>query len=243
MLLIDTHAHLDYFKDVGAIIENAKKAGVKAIIANGLNAKSNRATLALSKKYTIIKPALGIYPVDALKLTEEEIDKEIEFISKQKITAIGEVGLDYHWVKDKNEEQKIIFQKFIKLAEKMKKPLIVHSRKAEADTIEILESAKVKVVMHCFGGNLKLAKKVQENGWFFSIPTSIVYDNHFQKIVEQMPMSQILTETDSPYLSPFKGKTNEPANIIEAVKKIAEIQKLDVKETANIIYMNYQNLF
>ena len=259
-LLVDVHAHLDHIKfreDIGAAIARAKEAGLKAIISNGVNPETNRLTLELAKKYPIIKAALGIYPIDALSKEIEEgdyplkpnvfdVDEEIKFIEKNKnnIIAIGEVGLDDHHVKGHLEKQKEVFQKLISLSEKINKPLIVHSRKAEQQAIDLLESSKAKkVVMHCFSGNMKLVKRIEDNGWSFSIPTNIVFSKHFQEIVERVNLSKILTETDAPYLSPFKGKRNEPAYIAESIKKIAEIKKMDIIEVENNIWMNYERMF
>ncbi len=251
MLLVDVHAHLDlkeFDSDLDDVIKRAEKAGVKAIISNGINCKSNKKTIELSKKYPIIKPALGLYPDDAIKLTQEQLQNELNFIkkNKEKIIAIGEVGLDYKYCKKKQEQelQKEIFIKIIKLSKKIDKPLIIHSRKAESDVIEILEKEKTKkVVLHCFSGKLKLIKKAAELGYYFSVPTNVVRSSQFQKLVEIVDINQLLTETDSPYLSPYKNKRNEPSFIIETIKKIAEIKNITINETANNIFMNYQKFF
>jgi len=171
---------------------------------------------------------------------------EIEFIraNKDKIIALGEVGLDNHWVKDRLKEQQDVFFKFIELAEKIKKPIIVHTRDAEVEAIETIESSKIKkVVMHCFGGNKKLIKHCADNGWSFSIPPSVVRSSHFQYIVDNVNINQLFTETDAPYLAPTKDQRNEPAFVVQAVKKIAEIKGFEEKEVENNIWLNYQKLF
>jgi len=251
MLLVDVHAHLDlkeFGSDLDEVMNRAEKAGVKVIINNGLSPESNRKTLELSKKYKILKPALGLYPDDAIKLTQEQIRDEINFIkrNKDKIIAIGEVGLDYKYSKKKQEQelQKEIFLKIINLSKKINKPLIIHSRKAESDVINMLENSDAKkAILHCFSGKLKLIKKAAELGYYFSVPTNVVRSNQFQKLVEIVDINQLLTETDSPYLSPYKGRKNEPTFIIETIKKIAEIKNISINETANNIFMNYQNVF
>jgi len=251
MLLVDVHAHLDlkeFDSDLDEVIKRAETAGVKAIISNGLNPESNRKTLELSRKYKIVKPAFGLYPNDALKLTEKEIESELNFIekNKDKIAAIGEVGLDYKFCEDKKqqEKQKQIFIKLIELSKKIKKPIIIHSRKAEQDVIDILENSDAKkVVLHCFSGKLKLIKRAAELGYYFSIPTNITHSQHFQKLAELVDINKILTETDAPYLSPYKNRRNESSFITEAIKKIAEIKNISINEIANNIFMNYQNLF
>ncbi len=251
MLLVDVHAHLDlreFDSDLDDVIKRAKTAGINAIISNGLNHKSNIKTLEISKKYEIVKPALGLYPDDALKLTEKEIEKELNFIeeNKDKIIAVGEVGLDYKYCKDKKhqEKQKQIFIKLTELSKKIKKPIIVHSRKAEPDVIDLLKhSVAKKVVLHCFSGKLKLIKRAAELGYYFSVPTNVIRSSQFQKLVEIVDINQLLTETDSPYLSPYKNRRNEPSFITEALKKIAEIKNISINETSNNIFMNYQKVF
>ncbi|MBN2458780.1 TatD family hydrolase [Candidatus Woesearchaeota archaeon] len=257
MYIVDVHAHLDfeeYDKDLDRVIGENQSSGVKAIINNGVNPESNRKVLELAKKYDVIKPALGFYPVWAAQAKEEAFDAEVEFISKQeKIVAIGEVGLDYikgddnpHGDKYKNE-MKACFEKLIRLAEKKRLPMICHSRRAEQDVIEMLESSSLKpnqVVMHCFMGRQHLVKRIIDKGWSMSIPCIVTRLQQLQENVAMAPMNQLLTETDSPYMSPHIDiKRNEPRFIIEGLKKIAEIKKLDIDETSKMIYMNYQNLF
>jgi len=151
---------------------------------------------------------------------------------------------DYFWVKDKAKEQKNLFEKMISLAEKLGKPVIVHPRKAESDTIDMLKSSKLrKIIMHCFTGKKSLVKEIIDSGWFLTAPTSIVRSTQFQDNVKIIPITQLFTETDSPYLTPFKDQRNEPAFIVESYKKIAEIKKMELIEVINNIWMNWQNTF
>ncbi|NTV23644.1 MAG: TatD family hydrolase [Nanoarchaeota archaeon] len=257
-MLADVHCHLDetFFKDdVDKVIENAKKAGLKAIVPAGVDPKTNRNALLLGERYPgLVYPALGIYPPDALKRELEEtkdgfshydVDAEIEFISQNasKLWAIGEVGMDF---KDGTDfpEQERIFRKLVELAIKIDKPLIIHSRKAEAKVIDILETYNYRrIVMHCFGGNHNLVQKIRDNKWLFSIPTSAVRDQHFQKIIRETPLFQILTETDSPFLSPFKEQRNEPANVVETVKLIAQLRNMAEEDVVGRLWKNTKVLF
>ncbi|MBW2993492.1 TatD family hydrolase [Candidatus Woesearchaeota archaeon] len=263
MLLVDIHAHLDHdrFKpDLDKVIERAKKAGVKHIITSGVNSATNRLILEIAGKYDIVHPSFGLYPIDALAkeiksgeapgfardIKPTNADKELEYIkkNKDKCVAVGEVGLDYKFGKGNEKEQKKIFQKVIDTVEKIKKPIIVHSRKAEFDIIDMLESSKIKnIILHCFCGRKHLVKKAADNGWNFSIPPIITRLQQFQIMAEIVNISQLLTETDCPYLSPYPGQRNEPAFVIETIKKIAEIKKLTQQETANSVFMNYQRIF
>jgi len=261
-MLIDIHAHLDHerFKDdLDKIIENARKAGVKAIITSGVNHATNLKALEIEKRYPdIVKISLGLYPLDALDeelktsdgfprdIEKVNVDEELKFIEKNKdrIVAVGEVGLDLNWSKDHLEEQIKVFKKIIELVEKIDKPIIVHSRKAEEKVIEILERSKIKkIVLHCFSGSKKLIKRAVDNGWYFSIPPVITRLQHFQMLVDMVNMNQLLTETDCPYLSPYIGQKNEPSFVRETIRKIAEIKRMNETEVEQNIFMNYKNVF
>ncbi|MFC1723954.1 TatD family hydrolase [Nanoarchaeota archaeon] len=252
-ILIDVHAHLEILKDLDAVIQRARDANVKKIIAQGVNPETNRQVLDIAKKYDIVEPALGIYPQDALRNEVEEghpfqivdfdFDKELEWIENQKPIALGEIGLDYK-TGNNPEQQKERFIKFIELGKKLDIPLIIHSRKAEKDVVDLLEKHEAKkVILHCFSGKLKLAKRAAELGYNFSIPTNVVRSQQFQILVETVNINQLLTETDAPYLSPFPNTPNEPAFIAESIKTIAKIKGVTVEDTANNIFMNYQRLF
>ncbi|MBU1246130.1 MAG: TatD family hydrolase [Nanoarchaeota archaeon] len=244
-MLVDIHAHLDaksFKKDLDKVIERAKEAKVSVIINNGSNIESNRKTLEISKKYPIVKPALGLFPWDALELSEEEIYAEIDFIKKEKPFAIGEVGLDY--LKSKDKKQKIVFEKFIELSEKLKIPIIIHSRKAEQDCLDMLSSSKSrKIILHCFNGNKKQIKFAEDKNFMFSIPTIIKRSKHFQDLVKKVSLKNILTETDSPFLAPFEKTRNEPAFIKETIKQISVDKKLNEEEVEKMIFMNFQHTF
>ncbi len=263
MILVDVHGHLDhdeFKKDLDVVVERARKAGVKHILTAGVNSVTNRKILELAEKYDIVHPTFGLYPIDALAKEIEageatgflrdldafDINKELKWIvdNKDKCVAIGEVGLDFNWGKEHEKKQKENFQKVIEMVEKIKKPIIVHTRKAELECVEMLESSKIKdIVLHCFCGRKHLVKRAADKGWSFSIPPIIVRLQQFQIMVDMVNISQLLTETDCPYLSPYPGQRNEPAFVIETIKKIAEIKKMEELEVANNIYMNYQRLF
>ena len=257
-LLIDVHTHLDHpllINKIDDVVKRAKKVGLKHIITNGINPETNRICLELSKRFDIVKCAMGLYPRSALKKEMEsgeyplkfsdfDIDGEIDFIRKNKnnIVAISEVGIDF--VNGEDKQQIEDFEKMIKLAEELKKPIVVHSRKAEQKCIEILESSSLKkIVMHCFSGKKSLVKRIADNGWFLTVPTIVVRSQQFQDIVKNVPLTQLFCETDSPYLSPFKEQWNEPAYVVESYKKIAELKQMDINEVVNNIYMNWQKVF
>ncbi|MCK5321557.1 TatD family hydrolase [Candidatus Pacearchaeota archaeon] len=264
MKLIDIHAHLEdsrFKKDLNEVIKRAKKVGITTIINSGVNPETNRKTLKLSTEYDIIKCSFGIYPIDALvneikynegdflrKIKPFSIHEELNWIEKHKnnCVAIGEVGLDYNWPEfTKHKEKQIkVFEETIALAKKIDKPLIIHSRKAELDAIKVLEKHQCKkVVMHCFNGKKSLIKRCVENGWFLSVPPVITRLEHFKMLVEVVPLKQLLTETDAPYLSPVAGTKNESANITFTIKEIAKIKNINEEKIAEQIFNNAKGLF
>jgi TatD DNase family protein len=263
MLLVDVHAHLDLegYEKIGGIsnvIAECERDGVKIIISNGINIESNRKVLDIASKHGIVRAALGIYPTHCLEMIEageyEEFDKEIKFIEKKvkekKCIAIGEVGLEYKEIPNITDAQKNIqkdcLRQFVNLAKKCDIPIIIHSRNAELEVVELLEQEGMKdkkVIMHCFCGRKHIVKRIRDNGWSFSIPCNIIRSQQFQEIARDTPLEQLFTETDSPLLSPEKDTVNRPSNVIVTIKKIAELKKMTPEEVANIIYNNYQKLF
>lgn len=263
MILVDVHAHLDFEEYMGhkielnSVMKRCTDRNVVAVVTQGVDITSNRKALELSSKYKIVKAALGIYPTHCYEMMKEgkkkEFEEEVQFIDKQlksgKAVAVGEVGLDYKEVEPTEENKEMMkdcLKKFIELAKKHDVPIILHSRKAELELIELLEQEEMKgrkVIMHCFSGRKHHIQRAKQNGWFLTVPASVVKTEHFQYIARDVPLSQLLTETDSPYLSPDSKSINDPSNVIFAIKKIAEIKKMDEKEVSNIIYNNYQKLF
>jgi len=243
---IDIHCHLDILKNIEEAVQKAEEKDVNIILTCGVNRHTNRKTMDLSKKYPNVKACLGIYPIDALSMTEKEIDKEIEFIkeNKEKITAIGEVGMDFKEDSKNHETQRKTFEKFIDLSLQINKPLIIHSRKAELECIELLEQKKAKkVLMHCFCGKRTLVERIIKNNWFLSIPASIKNSIQFQENAKITPLQQLFCETDSPFLHPDKNQENEPSNVIISYEQIAKQKILPLNEVIKQISKNYKDLF
>ncbi len=245
-MFIDIHCHLELLKDANKVVKDAKKKNVKIILTNGVDRETNRKSLEFSNKFPEVKACLGIYPIDALKISDKEIEEEIKFIEKDKnkIIAIGEVGIDFKEDSTQHKRQEEIFEKFIKLSMKINKPIIVHSRKAESKCIEILERLEAKkVLMHCFFGEIKLVDRIVKNNWYLSIPTCVVYNEQMKEVVRRVDIDKLLCETDSPYMHPKREWPNEPANVVESYKKISEIKGISLKEVEKIIEKNYKRLF
>jgi len=245
-MLIDVHCHLDFpqfDRDREDVIKRAMNDEI-IMINSGIGPDSIRNTLKLSKQYENIFATFGLSPYE---LNEDMVDETIKLIKRNRneILAIGEVGLDYYWIKNRKEREKERenFERFISLADELNLPLIIHSRDAERDVINILEKEDIPVILHCFGGSIKDAEKAVSLGYLISIPTSIIHSRHKQMIAEKIPIESIVLETDAPYLSPRKGVRNEPLNIKMSVKKIAEIKALTTEMVEIITTENAKDFF
>jgi TatD DNase family protein len=244
MVFIDSHCHLDICNGVETVIKRAIDSGVKVIVSCGIDKESNRKILEIANKFPEVKICLGIYPIDALNLSEKEIDDEIKFITanKNKIIGIGEVGIDLKYSSD-IETQKKNLKRFVELSKKINKPLVIHSRGAEEECIDFLEKEKAdRVLMHCFSGKLKLLDKIVKNNWVVSVPSSVKYNSYFQEVILKLPLDNLLCETDSPFLHPNREKNNEPANVIEVYKAISEIKKISLVDAERNIESNFKRI-
>lgn len=246
---VDAHAHINeeiFDKDRTKILDECKEKGILIVNCSG-EPKTNRKALELARKFENLKICLGLYPVQAAEISEKDFWNEMKFIEEnaKNIIGIGEVGLDYYWIKEDEKRLKEIqfFKEIIWLANKLKLPLNVHSRAAEAETIAMLsKSAHVPVMLHSFGGDLELAKIGVKEGFYFSIAPIVLRSNKHKRLVEALPLNRILTETDSPYLGPTRER-NDPRNIPLVVEEIAKIKKIDVEECRKQILDNTRRVF
>lgn len=242
-MIYDVHAHMDFFseEELNSILVNSDN--VKLIISNSVNLKSCKKNIEISKKHLQIKPALGLYPEENLKESDFNKLKGLIEENKSQVFAIGEIGLDKLEQAD-FELQKTVFIKQLSLAKNLNLPAIIHTRKAEKEVIAILENHKnQKIILHCFSGNFSLIKRAIELGFYFSIPTNIVRSEHFQKLAKEIPREKILTETDTPYLSPYKETKNQPAYIKETIKKLSLLWKIPEKEVESQLEKNTKRVF
>ena len=251
--MIDTHCHIDfeeYDKDRNEVISRAQDK-LDAVIVSGIGYESNKGVLDLCSKYEgFIYPSFGYHPVSSQNCSDEELKQAhshlIENINN--IVAIGEVGMDYFYVKDKamREKQKEIFLTFIEIANEYKVPLLMHVRDCEKKALNIvLEYDDIPyVVFHCFSGSSKTARRIMEkDNYFMSFSTMLCYSKQHQDLIKNISLDHVLTETDSPYLAMTKDERNEPANVANAVKKIAEIQNEDIETVDRITTDNARKVF
>ena len=247
-MLIDTHCHLfsEYYEDIDEVVERSKNAGVGMLIVNGIDRKTNEEVLGLVSKYDIVYGALGIQPEVAETATEEDFKFIEEHINDDKILAIGEIGLDYHYDIDR-DKQKEVFKRQLEFARKYNKPVIVHSRDCIQETYNILKESQVKGIMHCYSGSVEMAREFCKIGFYLGIGGIATFKNAVKliEVIKNTDMEYIVLETDSPYLSPepYRGKRNEPTNVNVILQRICELKGLDYKNASEVTTGNVLRLF
>lgn len=256
MEFLDSHAHLDdvaFEEDREQIISEIRKAGVVKVFSAGYSLEGSKKAIELSKKYDFIHATCGISPND-IPQTEEELWKvlnEIEDLAQKndKVLAIGEIGLDYHWNKENIALQKLAFIAQIKMANTLQKPIVIHTREAVMDTLTILKENKVEKrgVFHCCPLNRELVKEALRLGFYISFAGPVTFKNskNANEIIQMVPLDKILIETDSPYLSPepFRGKRNDSRNVKLVAQKIADVKNITLEEVANFTFANAKKIF
>ena len=257
--LFDSHAHYNdekFDEDREEIIEKIYEAGVTKLINAGYSLESSKKALEIAKKYKWMYTISGISPND-ISNNKHSLKKQLtdfeNFINQEKnskkIVAIGEIGLDYYWNKENIELQKYAFIKQIEIANKYEYPIVIHTREAVMDTIEILKMYEVKKngVFHCCPLNRELVKEALKLGYSISFAGPITFKNskNANEIIEIVPLDRILIETDSPYLSPEpnRGKRNDSRNVRYIAEKISQVKKLELEEIAKITYRNTCSIF
>lgn len=262
-MYVDVHAHLThdaFTADRDDVIQSAADAGVEAVIVNGLEPTSNREILRLAEQHPHLHAACGIYPVDAIAgqidssswaydfppPTPFDVDAEIDWIDAHadRLVAIGECGLDQYWITDQAEEQERVLRRLCEVAKKHDKAVILHSRKAELRTFEILQELGVtKADFHCFCGKLKLARRIADAGYYLSIPPVVERAENFQHMARSLPLDRLLTETDCPFMGPDREARNEPANVTRGIAAMATARGITAEEMATAVRENCRRLF
>lgn len=252
--MLDSHCHLNddqLFGDRGQYIDEARRHGVGVLLVVGWDLESSERALRIAHEYTNVFAAVGIHPenIDGASVNDLEAIKEMA--KDPNVLAIGEIGLDYHWIKEKNEreKQKDWFIKQIDLANEIGLPVSVHAREATQDTYDVLNSHPVREsgVLHCYSGSTEMMPEFAKLGFYFGFDGPITYKNSIvpKENVRKCPLDRILSETDSPYLPPvpFRGQTNQPSHIAEIVKQMAFLRETDSKTIENAILSNFGKLF
>jgi TatD DNase family protein len=253
-MYIDTHAHLTFPEfqiDLPEVIRRAKEANVEAVINIALDDEGTRKSIKMAEEYPgFIFNAIGLHPHDASQWNAETYNKLKEIAEKNKIIAIGETGLDYHYKLSPIEQQQMVFRKLLQLAQELDIPAVIHSREAAEDTIKIIREenrGNLKGVMHCFSGDMDLGRWTLDMGLYISFTGNITFPkaDKIRQAAKEIPLDRLMIETDCPFLAPqaFRGKRNEPAYVIKVAEKIAEIKGLTAEEVAIATTKNARTLF
>ncbi|WP_416829545.1 TatD family hydrolase [Ectobacillus polymachus] len=252
-MLFDTHAHLNdeqYAEDVEQVIKHAREAGVSNLVVVGFDDVTILKAIELAQTYDFIYAAVGWHPVDAIDMKEEHLQWIEQLAAHPKVVALGEMGLDYHWDKSPKEVQQEVFRKQIRLARKVKLPIIIHTRDAIEDTITILKeehAEEVGGIMHCFSGSVETAKICVEMNFLISLGGPVTFKNAKKpkEVAAEIPIEKLLIETDCPYLAPhpYRGKRNEPAYVKLVAEEIAMLKGVTYEEVASITTENAKNFF
>ena len=251
--IFDTHAHYDdedFNEDRDALLMSMKEHGVGTIVNIAANTRSCRTTLELAEKYPFVYGALGIHPSDSGDLVEEDMLWIKEHSSHEKIVAIGEIGLDYYWDNVERDVQKKWFVRQLELAKEVKLPVVIHSRDAAQDTVDIMKAEQAQEiggVVHCYSYSRELARTFLDMGFYFGIGGVVTFNNgrKLKEVVEYLPMDRIVLETDSPYLAPvpFRGKRNDSRKLSYVVEQIANIKGISPEEVQQTTTQNAYNLY
>lgn len=250
MKLIDSHAHLmdeQYNNDLEDVIKNAVDNGVEKIINIGYSKETSKQAIEIAEKHEFIYAVVGMHPDEC----NEEVDISFvkEFSQNNKVVAIGEIGLDYHYDGHNKELQKKYFIEQIKLANELNLPVVIHSRDADMDMLEILKTNKIKnnFVMHCFSSSVEVLKEVLKLGAYISIAGPVTFKNarSLIEVAKLVPEDKLMIETDCPYLcpEPHRGKRNEPAMVRFTAEKIAELREVSIEELAKITNQNTKTFY
>jgi TatD DNase family protein len=246
--VIDTHAHLDAYEDAAEVLERAREAGVPRVVSVGSGIPSARATLALCDREDGVYAALGIHPHQAGEATEADLAELRELLEHPRVVAVGETGLDHYRDYAPRERQAALFRRHVQLALEVGKPLVVHSRAADADTVEALADVAdgVPVILHCFSST-GLLEPALEHGWNVSFAGNVTYPKaaELRRAAVRVPARHLLAETDSPYLAPqpVRGRRNEPAFVLHTLATLAEARAEDAAALEDAIEANATALF
>ena len=253
-MIFDSHCHLNdenLYPRIDEVIEAAKKTGVKKFLVVGYDKASSLLAVDIANRYEDCYAAVGFHPTEIEGVTEEDYQEVVSLLSNKKVVAIGEIGLDYHWVKDPilRENQKAWFVKQIELANEHHLPISIHNRESTEDWVEILKENTPNYggVMHCYSGSVETMKTVIDLGLHIALGGTVTFTNAKtpKEVAEEVPLDKLLIETDAPYLTPHphRGEKNEPKYICLVLEEIARLKDMSKKHLEDVIYKNTCRLF
>ena len=252
-MIFDTHAHYDddaFDEDRDALLSGMKGAGVEYIVNVGASMASSERSIKLAEKYPFVYAAVGVHPDEVGELDEEKFTKLREWTAHEKVKAVGEIGLDYYWDKEKHDLQKHWFMRQMELASEVKLPMIVHSREAAKDTLDMVIAAKplnLSGIIHCYSYSVEIAREYLNMGYYLGIGGVLTFKNakKLKEVAEYTPLSQIVLETDCPYLAPvpFRAKRNDSSKLSYVAEELAAIKQIPVEEVIRITNENGRRLY
>ena len=251
-MFIDTHSHLQFEsfdEDREMVIQRAIRNNIDAIITIGTDVYSSKEAVNLAQKFAVVFAAVGIHPNDSMNVDIDEFNRIKTLANEDKVIAIGEIGLDYYRDNTKKSKQEESLREQIRIAHEVNLPLIIHNRDAHEDILLILKNEKAEKiggVFHSFSGEIKFLESVLAENYYISFTGPITFKNaNYNKLIDCVPIEQLLLETDSPFLSPvpFRGKRNEPAHLNYIAEKIAQVKGISIEELSRITCDNTENLF
>ena len=250
-MLFDTHAHLNddrFCDDRDEIIASLHSNGVGAYCEIGFDMQSSENAAKLAQRYDFVYAAVGTHPHDSKDMTEEDIPRLKQLLAMDKVVALGEIGLDYYYDNSDRAVQREWFARQLCVAKEVGMPVVIHSRDAMADTIDILKAHGMGCgIIHCYSGSKESAKILLDMGYYISFAGPVTFKNAVTalEVIDYVPMDRLLIETDSPYLAPvpYRGKRNQPVYVAEVAKKVAEIKGLSFEEVADITFRNAKKAY
>lgn len=247
-MFTDSHSHVykEYYDNIDLVVDEAKQNGITRIITCGCSSEENSEVIDVINNYPTIFGALGIHPENVSSYKEIDIDFIKKNIANQKVVAIGEIGLDYHYSKEEKEEQIKLLETQLSLAEEYDIPVIIHSRDATLDTLTTLKKYKCRGVIHSFSGSLETAREYIKMGYLLGVNGVITFKNaNIKDVIKELPLTSIILETDSPYLTPvpFRGEKNSPKNVLYVAKFVADLKNISLEELSKITNQNIERVF
>lgn len=252
MPIFDTHAHYDaeqFASDREAVLTALPAAGVGLVVDPGCDVASSREAAALAERFDHVYAAAGIHPEDCAGCTDADFDAIRELCRREKVVAVGEIGLDYYWKENPSRDfQEQVFRRQIELALELDLPVIIHDREAHGDSLRIvLDYPGLRGVFHCFSGSPEMAQELLKRGWYLGFDGPITYKNakRAPEVAAITPMDRIVIETDAPYMAPvpFRGKRNDSRLLPYVVEKLAEWKGVTPEEMTDITWQNGLRLF
>ena len=248
--IFDTHAHYDdsrFYEDRDELLSSLYSKGVTNVINCGCDLKSSLKALELAEKYDFIYAAVGVHAHEAEETTESDLKTIEELYQKDKVVAVGEIGLDYHYDFSPRERQIEVFERQLALAKKLDLPVIVHDREAHEDTMNLLKKYRPKGVVHCFSGSVEMAKEIVKLGMYIGLGGAVTFKNARKpvEVAEYLPLEYLLLETDAPYMTPipYRGQRCDSGHIAYTAQKIAEVKGMDIQELIDKCNENSKKLF